>query len=172
MVFATGLIELLNGRSLLCRCGRVRVWAGAVRSPENSQQLADWYSLSHVVHGLLLYGAARLALRRRRLGTRVIAAALIECAWEAVENTSWVIDRYRAETVSWGYSGDSVLNSVGDVLFMLLGFFLASRLPAVWSIALGLALELVSLAAIRDNLALNILMLVHPIGPVRSWQGG
>lgn len=100
MAFATGLIEFLNGRSLLCRCGRVRLWVGAVRSPENSQQLADWYSLSHVVHGLLLYAAAQLTLPRRSVGMRVIAAALIECTWEVVENTSWVIDRYRAETVS------------------------------------------------------------------------
>ena len=171
MVVATGLIELLNGRSLLCRCNRVRLWAGAVRSPENSQQFADWYSLSHVVHGLLLYAAARLALPRRSIGARVFAAALIECIWETIENTSWIINRYRAETVSWGYTGDTVFNSAGDVLFMLVGFAAASRLTAVRSVTLGLALELVSLAAIRDNLTLNILMLIHPIGAVRIWQG-
>jgi hypothetical protein len=172
IVAAAALAEWLNGRPLTCRCGRIRLWAGEVQGPENSQQVADWYSLSHVLHGLLFYAATRLALPRLGWRWRLAVAVAVEAAWELCENSAFVIDRYRAATLAWGYSGDSVLNSMSDIGFMGLGFLLARSLPAGACLALGLALELVALAAFRDNLTLNVLMLVHPLADVRAWQAG
>ena len=169
---ATGLVEWLAGRPPLCRCGTVRLWAGEVHGPENSQQLADWYSLSHLVHGLLFYAAAAVLLRRWRIGWRLVAAVALEAGWELAENSPVIIERYRAATLAWGYEGDSILNSVGDIGFMALGFLFAARAPAWASVLAAVALELAALAAIRDNLLLNILMLVHPLASVRGWQGG
>lgn len=172
IVAATGLAQWLAGRPPLCRCGRVALWAGTVNGPENSQQLADWYSLSHVVHGFLFYAAARLLLPHLRPGLRFVAAALVEAGWELVENSPVVIDRYRAATLAVGYSGDSILNSLGDIGFMALGFVLAARLPVLASAVAVVLLELVALAAIRDNLTLNVIMLVHPVAAIRAWQAG
>ena len=169
---ATGGIEWLSGRTLICTCGSVKLWTGVVNGPENSQMLSDWYSLSHVVHGLLLFWVLWLAARRRSTAWRLVAAVLIEAGWELLENSPVIIERYRSATAALGYSGDSVLNSVGDILFMMLGFGLARLLPVRASAALGMGLELVSLAAIRDNLALNVLMLVYPVEAIRRWQGG
>ena len=169
---ATGLVEWLMGRAPICTCGSVKLWTGDAYGPENSQMLADWYSLSHVLHGLLLYGALWLVARRRSVGWRLVAAVLIEAAWEIAENSPIIIERYRSTTAALGYSGDAILNSVGDLAFMMLGFGLARRLPLGWVVVLGLALELISLVAIRDNLALNVLMLVYPIDAIRVWQGG
>ncbi len=167
-----GLIEWAAGRPPLCPCGHVRLWTGTVHGPENSQQIADWYSLSHVLHGLLFYAALWALARRWSVGARLVAAMSVEAAWELLENSPVIIDRYRAATMAWGYSGDSILNSMSDVLFMGAGFVIARRLPLWGSVALGVALELVALAAIRDNLTLNVLMLVHPINVIRVWQGG
>ena len=170
ILLGTGAIESLSGRSLICTCGVVKLWTGVVHGPENSQMVADWYSLSHVVHGLLLYAGLWLVARRLPVGWRMVLAALIEAGWEILENSPVVIERYRSATAALGYTGDSVLNSVGDIGFMLLGFTLARGLPARAGVALGLSLELISLVAIRDNLALNVLMLVYPIDAIRSWQ--
>jgi len=172
LILATAAIELAMGREPWCRCGTIRLWQGAVNSPENSQQIADWYTPSHIVHGLLFYAALRLALPRLSLGARALIALGIEAAWEITENTSWVIDRYREATIALDYYGDSVLNSVCDMLAMLLGFWLAARLPAWASVLLGLGLELLALAVIRDNLTLNVLMLLAPSQAVRDWQAG
>jgi hypothetical protein len=158
------------GRPALCPCGRVALWHGRVRSPENSQQLTDWYSLSHVVHGLLFYAAARWLLPRWPVRARLVAAMALEAAWEVLENSPAIIDRYRAVTAAWGYAGDSILNSVADIGCMALGFALAARLPARAAIAFGVGLELVALAAIRDNLTLNVLMLAWPVDAIRAWQ--
>ena len=172
-IFAlTGIVERLFGRSFLCRCGRLRLWTGQVFGPENSQQLADWYSLSHVVHGLLFYAGVRLAMPRSSQMARLLVATAVEAMWEMAENSPPVIARYRATTASLGYVGDSIVNSLGDIGFMLLGFALASRLPVRAAGALGVALELIALAAIRDNLTLNVLMLIHPIAAIRQWQLG
>ena len=149
-----------------------------VQSAENSQHLADWYSPSHVIHGLILYVLAWLLWKRWRLfGGRPIRralpiAVLLEAAWEIAENTPMVIDRYRAVTVSWGYSGDSVVNSLGDIGWMIVGFLAAARIPAWASVALALFLELLTLYTIRDNLTLNVVMLLWPIEAIRQWQGG
>src|SRR5437764_15348883 len=172
LVIAVAAAEVAMGRNLLCTCGSVELWVGARDSPKTSQMLLDWYSLSHIVHGLLFYALLWLVARRAPVQWRFIAALVIESAWEVIENTPLVIDRYRATTAALGYSGDSTINSVSDILMMCLGFLLARKLPVWASIALLGLLELIPLFAIRDNLALNILMLVAPNHAVQAWQGG
>lgn len=171
VVLAAALL-LAEGRSPICPCGTVRLWHGAVQSAENSQQLTDWYSLSHVVHGLIFYVAGWLGLRRWPWQARLVIALAIEAGWEVLENSAVIIDRYRAVTMAWGYSGDSVLNSLSDIGCMAIGFLLARRLPVAGGVAVGLTLELVALVAIRDNLTLNVLMLIRPIEAIRIWQAG
>ena len=172
ILYVTALLEWASGRPLICTCGAVRLWTGVVHGPENSQMVADWYSLSHVVHGLLLFWVLWLAASRRSTAWRLMAAVLVEAGWELLENSPIVIERYRSATAAFGYTGDSVVNSISDIVFMMLGFGLARVLPVRASAALGLGLELISLVAIRDNLTLNVLMLVHPIDAIRVWQGG
>src|SRR3954471_23600898 len=155
-------ILLAMGRNPICTCGTVELWVGARDSPKTSQMLADWYSLSHVVHGLLFYAGLWLVARRWPVEWRFLAALLIEAGWEVTENTPMVIDRYRATTAALGYTGDSVINSLSDILMMVVGFLAARKLPVWASIALLLALELVPLFVIRDNLALNIWNLLAP----------
>jgi hypothetical protein len=158
------------GRSPICPCGTIRLWHGLVQSDENSQQIADWYSLSHIVHGLIFYSLGWLLLRRQPIGTRFLLALIIEAGWEVLENSPLIIDRYRAVTMTFGYSGDSILNSVSDMAMMALGFWLAAWLPRWGGVALAILLELIALAAIRDNLTLNVLMLIAPNDAVRVWQ--
>lgn len=160
------------GQPLICRCGSVKLWMGEVLSAENSQHLVDWYSPSHFIHGLLFYGLLWLVARRQPVAWRAVAALVIETAWEILENSPIIIDRYRAATISLGYSGDSVINSLSDLGFMLFGFALAARLPLAASILLAILLELFVGYAIRDNLTLNILMLLYPLDSVRAWQQG
>jgi hypothetical protein len=172
LLVATAAILLAAGRSAICPCGTVSLWHGAVQSDQNSQQIADWYSLSHVVHGLLFYGATWLALRRWSWTARMVVAVAIEGGWEILENSPLIIDRYRSVTMAWGYSGDSVLNSVSDIGCMMIGFATAQRLP--WWACAGLVvlLEVVALVAIRDNLTLNLIMLIAPVEAIRIWQAG
>ena len=178
LLAAAGAVLLAMGRNPICECGTVKLWHGVVQSAENSQHLADWYSPSHVIHGLILDFLAGLLWKKWGLfGGRPIRWALpiavaVEAAWEIMENTPMVIDRYRAVTVSWGYSGDSVVNSLGDIGWMIVGFLAAARIPAWASVALALFLELLTLYTIRDNLTLNVVMLLWPIEAIRQWQGG
>ena len=166
----TAGILLAMGRPPICACGEVALW-GPV-GPMQSQMLADWYSPSHVVHGLLFYAALWLAARGWTVERRFLVALTVEAAWEIVENTPMVIDRYREATIALGYNGDSILNSVSDVAMMAVGFLAARRLPLWASIGLLAVLELVPLWAIRDNLTLNVWMLVWPTDAVRAWQAG
>lgn len=157
------------GRNPICTCGYVEFWHGALDSG-NSQHIADWYMPSHFIHGLLFYGFGWLVLRSRPPGERLILAVVIEAAWEVLENSPLIIDRYREATIALGYTGDSIINSVADVAWMALGFAVARRVPVWFTVALGIALELLALWAIRDNLTLNVLMLVSPIEAVKQWQ--
>src|SRR5438132_14171152 len=152
VVIVAAAIELAMGRHPICTCGTVDLWVGARDSPKTSQMLFDWYSLSHIVHGLLFYAALWLVARRAPIEWRFLAALLIEASWEVVENTPLIIDRYRATTAALGYSGDSVLNSMSDILMMCVGFLAARKLPVWASLLLLIALELVPLFVIRDNL--------------------
>jgi len=172
IVAAAAAVLLAMGRNPICTCGRIDLWVGARNSPATSQMLADWYSLSHIAHGLLFYAALWLAARRWPAEWRFVAALAIESAWEVIENTPMVIDRYRATTAALGYTGDSVLNSLSDIAMMSLGFLAARKLPLWAAIVLLVAIELVPLFAIRDNLTLNIWMLLAPSSAVQAWQAG
>lgn len=164
------------GRSPICPCGTIALWHGTVQSDQNSQQIADWYSLSHVVHGLLFYAAGWaagwLVLRRWPWTARLVLAVALEAVWEVLENSPLIIDRYRAVTMAWGYSGDSILNSISDIACMALGFAAARRLPWWASAVLVVALEGIALVVIRDNLTLNLIMLIAPVDAIRHWQTG
>lgn len=172
VVSATAAILYAMGRNPICPCGEVKLWWGAVNSPENSQHLSDWYSASHLIHGFLFFGASWLVMRRSGFAPRLILALVVECAWEIVENTDAVIQHYRETTISLDYAGDSILNSMSDIGFMALGFFLASRLPVWLTVLIAIGLELFTGFMIRDNLTLNVLMLLWPIEAVKTWQGG
>jgi hypothetical protein len=175
---AIAAMLLAMGRVPICTCGYVTLWWNDPNSFGNSQMLADWYSFSHIIHGLLFYFFAHLLWRKWRLfgGRPAIWALPIAVAfegfWELLENSPLIIDRYRSVTVNHGYNGDSVLNSLSDIACMTLGFLLASRLPVRASVALAIGFELFTLWAIRDNLTLNVLMLVWPVEAIRVWQGG
>jgi hypothetical protein len=165
-------ILLAMGRNPICTCGTVALWVGERDSPRTSQMLSDWYSLSHIVHGLLFYATLWLIARRWPVQWRFLVALSIETAWELTENTPFVIDRYRATTAALGYTGDSVINSISDILMMCLGFLMARKLPVWASIALLIVLEVVPLFVIRDNLTLNVWTLLAPNAAVQAWQAG
>ena len=169
MVIAA-LILLSFGRPAICTCGTVDLW-GQVGN-EQSQMMLDWYTPSHIVHGFLFYALLHLAARRWPVERRFAVALVVEAAWEIFENTPMVIDRYREATIALGYSGDSILNSVSDIMVMALGFWAARRFPLWLSVIVVLLLEMIPLLAIRDNLTLNIWMLVAPSDAVRTWQAG
>ncbi|HEX6162815.1 MAG TPA: DUF2585 domain-containing protein [Vicinamibacterales bacterium] len=172
IVATTAAILLSMGREPICKCGYVKAWHGVVVSSENSQHVADWYTPSHIIHGFAFYGLLFLAARKWPVGVRLIAATVLEASWEILENTPLIINRYREATIALDYYGDSVLNSVFDIGWMILGFTLASRLPVQASIAFVVIAEIGVALAIRDNLALNILMLIYPLEAVRRWQAG
>jgi hypothetical protein len=170
LVLLTAGLQAWMGRLVLGPDGRFGWWESDIWSPAMSQRFADPYSLTHVLHGVLFYAGLWLVWRRAPLASRALAALALEAGWEVLENSPIVIDRYRQVTMALGYSGDSILNSIGDVLMMAAGFWLAARLPVRASVALVVAVEVGLLAALRDNLALNILMLIYPIEAIRLWQ--
>lgn len=179
LVFLLAILVILlaMGRPPICACGTVKLWHGAVQSSENSQHIVDWYSFSHIIHGLLFYFGAWLLWERWRLfGGRPARWALpiavaFEGFWEILENSPIIIERYREVTVSWGYVGDSIVNSMADIGWMVVGFLVAGRLPAWASAIAAIAFEMFTLIMIRDNLTLNVLMLVWPVETIRQWQG-
>ena len=170
IVVATAAMLYLMGRPPVCTCGDIDLWVGEVNSSRTSQMLSDWYSPSHIVHGFLFYGALSLVARKWPVERRFLGALVVEVAWEIIENTPLIINRYREATAALGYTGDSVLNSVSDIAMMGLGFLLARRLPVWVSVVIVLVLELVPLLVIRDNLTLNVWMLLTPNESVKAWQ--
>jgi hypothetical protein len=160
------------GRIPICKCGYVKAWHGIVASSENSQHISDWYTFSHLIHGFAFYAILWLVARQWPLGLRLAVAATVEASWEIFENTDLIINRYREATISLDYYGDSIINSVSDILAMVVGFAAASRLPVRAVIALTVSFELFVLWSIRDNLTLNIIMLIYPLESIRLWQGG
>jgi Protein of unknown function (DUF2585) len=172
IILLTAAWLLWIGREPWCKCGYIKLWHGQVVSSENSQHIADWYTPSHVIHGFLFFGALWLVARRLSFSWRLAIATLVECVWEIVENSDAVIERYRSVTISLDYYGDSVLNTVCDVLAMVLGFWLAARLPVWVTVTLIILFEAVTIWLIRDGLALNILMLLYPLEFVADWQAG
>ena len=157
-------------RPPICTCGFVKLWEGEVNGPGNSQHIADWYTPSHMIHGMLFFGGGWLLMRGRPVGVWLIAATILELGWEILENTPMVINRYREETMALGYSGDSILNSIADGGWMIAGFLIAARLPWKATAAIIVFFELFTLYMIRDNLTLNIVMLVYPLEAIKLWQ--
>jgi hypothetical protein len=168
----TAAVLFFMGRPLVCRCGVVSWWSGDIWSNQNSQQFSDPYTFTHITHGTGFYGLLWLAGRGWPPGRRLLGAVILESSWEILENTDFIINRYREETISLDYFGDSVLNSVGDIMAMMVGFFIASRLPARVTLGGTALLELALLLTIRDSLIINIIMLIHPSEAIRQWQTG
>jgi hypothetical protein len=172
ILLATAFIEYAMGRIPICKCGYTTLWAGNANSFENSQMLSDWYTFSHIIHGFIFYWLLGKFAKRLPPPVRFIIALIIEAAWEILENSPIIINRYRTATMSLDYYGDSIINSLSDILAMVLGFILASKLPVKVSIASVVLMEITVGYVIRDNLTLNIIMLLYPFQAILDWQMG
>ena len=166
----TAGVELWMGRSPLGPDGKFGWWDGNIWSSENSQRLADPYSFSHIVHGILFYAVLWLVAPKLSVRHRLLIALALEAGWEMLENSPFIINRYREATISLGYVGDSVLNSLSDILMMTIGFLFAFRVPWRVSVAAVIIMEIGCALWVRDNLTLNIIMLIHPFDAIKHWQ--
>jgi hypothetical protein len=167
---AAALVLHAQGRPWWCACGRPALWWGDVHSAHNSQHLFDPYSFTHLLHGVALYGLLTWAAPRLPLAWKIGIVIGVEAGWEVLENSAFVVRRYRAATAALGYEGDSVANSLGDMLSGAVGAALAARLGLWRSVALFVVVEAALLLAIRDSLLLNVVMLIHPVEAIRAWQ--
>jgi hypothetical protein len=166
----TAVVELWMGRLPLGPDGKFGLWEGNIWSSENSQRFADPYSFSHIIHGMLFYSMLWLAARKLPVRHRLLIALALEAGWEVLENSPLIINRYREATISLGYTGDSILNSLSDILMMTLGFLLASRASVRVSVVAVVLMEIGCALWVRDNLTLNVIMLVHPVDAIKHWQ--
>lgn len=158
------------GQPTICDCGYVKLWEGVVLSSGNSQHLSDWYTMSHIIHGLLFYALLHVLFPRMSVWTRLVIAVALEISWEVLENTPWVIQAYREQALAQGYVGDSIVNSVSDTVAMIFGFLVAYKVPVIAAVLIGIALELLAGFAIRDNLTLNIIGFIHTFDAIQAWQ--
>lgn len=172
VIVLQALTLFLFGQPLVCECGHISLWAGDVFSSENSQQLSDWYSFSHVIHGFIFYFFATLVFKRVPWQARLLMAVGLEVGWEILENTPMIINHYREQALAQGYTGDSIINSLSDTMMMLFGFILAWRLPTWSIIILGIAMEVFVGFLIHDNLTLNTLNLFYQFDFIKEWQAG
>lgn len=172
VIMIVASVLFLMGRIPFCECGYVKLWHGVVYSSENSQHLTDWYTITHVIHGFIFYAVFRWIGKRRGwpVMLSLLLAVLLEGAWEILENTDFIINRYREVTISLDYFGDSIINSVSDIFAMMFGFFMASRIRVSLSILFIIALEVFLGVYIRDNLTINIIMLLYPLESLKAWQ--
>jgi hypothetical protein len=170
VLIATVLLLRAEGRLWICSCGRLSVWTGQICSANNSQQFLDPYSFTHVLHGFLYAWLLTLIAPRLAAAWQFWCAVALGSLWELLENSDFIINRYRTETAALGYQGDTVVNSLGDILCCVLGFMIALRLGFRRSLLVFIGLELVLLIWIRDSLLLEILMLIHPISALKAWQ--
>ena len=171
LVLQVGALWAL-GQPWMSASGKIMLWANNPLSPETSQQIADWYALSHIVHGFLFYGLIKLIRPRLAFGMALLIAMGLEISWEIAENTPMVIEAYRKQALAIGYAGDSILNSLMDTLMMALGFLFASRAPVWVTVAAGVAMEVLAAVVIRDGLILNIMNFTYPIPFIERWQAG
>jgi len=170
VLMSTVILLSAEGRSWICSCGRFSVWAGQVCSANNSQQFLDPYSFTHLLHGFLYAWLLTLIVPRLTAAWQLWVAVTLGSLWELLENSDFIINRYRTETAALGYHGDTIVNSLGDVLCCVIGFMIARRLGLRRSLLVFIGLELVLLIWIRDSLLLEILMLIRPMGIVKAWQ--
>lgn len=170
LMAAQALVLHLLGRVWICTCGTIRFWVGDIHSPELSQQILDWYTPSHVIHGMIFYGVLHLLMPSTPVLARLALAVGFEVAWEIAENSPWVIEAYRKQALAAGYVGDSILNSLLDTVAMMTGFALARLLPWQATVALAMLAEAVVGALVHDNLTLNILNFIHRFPAVEAWQ--
>jgi hypothetical protein len=167
-----GTVLHFLGQPFLCACGTIRLWVSDVWSNEMSQQLFDWYTFSHIIHGFIFYAILRLLFPKISVFSRLIIAMGLEIGWEIAENTPWIIQAYREQALAVGYSGDSIINSLFDTLSMIGGFALARVLPARTTIAIAIIFEIFVGLMIRDNLTLNLLNFIHQFDFIHAWQAG
>tara|TARA_R110002074_G_scaffold30943_1_gene87090 strand:+ start:97 stop:684 length:588 start_codon:yes stop_codon:yes gene_type:complete len=158
------------GQPPICTCGEVRLWAGSIFASGNSQHIADWYTLSHILTGVLIIVIGRLFFARVAFSFLFAIAIVIGVAWEIIEHTEWVLGLFRATTINQGYVGDSVLNAVADYVWMLAGFFTAHALRTTWALAMIALFEISAALIARDSLTLTTLMLIYPVEAVETWQ--
>ncbi len=172
VVTVTAAILYFMGRVIISTSGSLLLWVGDTTSAEMSQQISDWYTASHFIHGILFFGLLYFFRKQLSIGTRLVIATIVESGWEILENSSIIIDRYREATIAIGYTGDSILNSVSDIIFMICGFFFTRYVPVWVAVLTVIILEVLVGYLIRDNLLLNIIMLIYPIDAIKVWQGG